>query len=123
MGKGYIFVRLELKIYIWIEKNHKGKMKGTFILFISLCIRSIELHRHKHHGDRKVTPIEDENEMTYIQQGSYKNKLEAEYGVNFRYLGKVKNGLDRVTVVTSIPIPRYDKSKVNHWNLGNAQTL
>ena len=98
-------------------------MKCTFILFISLCIRSIELHRQKHHGDRNVIPIEDENEMTYIQQGSYKNKLEAEYGVNFRYLRKVKNGLDRVTVVTSIPISRYDKLKVKPLEFGKCSDL
>ena len=35
---------------------------------------------------------------------------------NFRYLGKVKNGLDRVTVVTSIPIPRFDKIQVQPIN-------
>ena len=29
------------------------------------------------------------------------------YGTNFRYIGEVKNGLDRVTVVTSIPISKY----------------
>ena len=48
--------------------------------------------------------------------GVYKNKLVAKYGTNFRYLGIVKNGLDRVTVVTSIPIPRYDKIKVELIN-------
>ena len=31
----------------------------------------------------------------------------AEYGTNFLFLGEVKNNLDRVTVVTSIPIPRF----------------
>ena len=36
----------------------------------------------------------------------------AQYGTNFRYLGKVKNGLDRVTVVTSILVPRYDNINV-----------
>ena len=36
-----------------------------------------------------------------------KNKLFAEYGTNFRYVGEVKNGLNRVTVVTSIRIPKY----------------
>ena len=35
--------------------------------------------------------------------GLRKNKLVAKYGTNFRYLGIVKNGIDRVTVVTSIP--------------------
>ena len=40
--------------------------------------------------------------------GVNKNKLFAEYGTNFRYVGEVKNGLDRVSVVTSIPIPRFE---------------
>ena len=35
------------------------------------------------------------------------NRLFQEYGMNFRYIGEVKHGLDRVTVVTSIPIPKY----------------
>ena len=39
--------------------------------------------------------------------GTEKNKLFSEYGTNFRYIGEVKNALDRVTVVTSIPIPKY----------------
>ena len=30
---------------------------------------------------------------------------------NFRYIGEVKHGLDRVTVVTSIPLPRYGDIK------------
>ena len=44
--------------------------------------------------------------------GHRKNKLVAKYETNFRYLGIVKNGIDRVTVVTSIPIPRYENVKV-----------
>ena len=44
--------------------------------------------------------------------GHKKNKLVAKYGTNFRYMGIVKNGIDRVTVVTSIPIPRYENVKV-----------
>ena len=44
--------------------------------------------------------------------GLRKNKLVAKYGTNFRYLGIVKNGIDRVTVVTLIPIPRYKNIKV-----------
>ena len=39
--------------------------------------------------------------------GSDKNRLHAEYDTNFRFTGEVKNNLDRVTVVTSIPIPRF----------------
>ena len=44
--------------------------------------------------------------------GLRKNKLVAKNGTNFRYLGIVKNGIDRVTVVTSIPIPRYENVKI-----------
>ena len=36
----------------------------------------------------------------------------AQYGTNFRYLEKVKNGLDRVTVVTSILVLRFDNINV-----------
>ena len=42
-----------------------------------------------------------------LKPGTAKNKLFLGYGTNFRYIGEVKNGLDRVTVVTSIPIPKY----------------
>ena len=34
-----------------------------------------------------------------------RNKLFPEYGINFRYIGQIKNGLDRVSVVTSVPLP------------------
>ena len=56
--------------------------------------------------DSKITP----------KPGHRKNKLVAKYGTNFRYLGIVKNGIDRVTVVTSIPIPRYENIKVKPIN-------
>ena len=48
--------------------------------------------------------------------GLRKNKLVAKYGTNFRYLGIVKNGIDRVTVVTLIPIARYENVKVKPIN-------
>ena len=48
--------------------------------------------------------------------GIRKNKLMVKYGTNFRCLGKVKNGLNRVTVVTSIPIPRFGNIKVKPIN-------
>ena len=44
--------------------------------------------------------------------GLRKNKLVAKYGTNFRYLGIVKKGIDRRTVVTLIPIPRYENVKI-----------
>ena len=56
--------------------------------------------------DGKITP----------KPGLRKNKLVAKYGTNFRYPGIVKNGIDRVTVVTSIPIPRYENVKVKPIN-------
>ena len=52
--------------------------------------------------DSKITP----------KPGHRNNKLVAKYGTNFRYMGVVKNGIGRVTVVTSIPIPRYENVKV-----------
>ena len=39
--------------------------------------------------------------------GTDKNRLFPEYGTNFRYIGELKHNLDRVTVVTSIPIPKF----------------
>ena len=56
--------------------------------------------------------------------GIRKNKLVAKYGTNFRYMGIVKNGLDRVTVVTSIPIPRFEDLEVKPINFARcAKTL
>ena len=52
--------------------------------------------------------IRDGNVMP--KPGVRKNKLVAKYGTNFRYLGIVKNGIDRVTVVMmSILIPRFEE--------------
>ena len=48
--------------------------------------------------------------------GLRKNKLVARYGTNFRYLGIVKNGIDRVTVVESILIPRFENVKIKPIN-------
>ena len=56
--------------------------------------------------------------------GLRKNKLVAKYGTNFRYLGIVKNELDRMTVVTSIPIPRFENVKIKPINFAKcAQSL
>ena len=56
--------------------------------------------------DDKLTP----------KPGIRKNKLVAKYGTNFRYLGIVKTGLDRVMVVTSILIPIFENIKVKPIN-------
>ena len=63
------------------------------------------------HGPNMVqNKIRDGNVMP--KPGIRKNKLVAKYGTNFRYMGIVKNGLDRVTVMTSIPIPRFEDLEV-----------
>ena len=68
-----------------------------FILLALLVATAANIQRHKHGG----------NYILHAKPGTEKNKLYAEYGTNFRYMGEVKNGLDRVTVVTSIPTPKY----------------
>ena len=85
-------------------------MKLVFILVLTaftVCL-SRELHRYRH---EKKFPLGSETLQrdTYIgpKQGVEHNRLFPEYGTNFRCIGKVKHGLDRVTVVTSIPIPKY----------------
>ena len=85
-------------------------MKVVFILMLTaftVCL-SRELHKYRHEkkfSQRKETLQRD----AYIgsKPGVEHNRLLPEYGTNFRYIGEVKHGLDRVTVVTSIPIPKY----------------
>ena len=68
-----------------------------FILLALLVATAANIQRHKHGGTYRLN----------TKPGTKKNKLFAKYGTNFKYVGEVKNGLDRVTVVTSIPIPKY----------------
>ena len=85
-------------------------MKGVLILFMTaivVCVgnRTQGVHRHRH-----VKPGQKPERDTgsiILKQGTAKNKLFPGYGTNFRYIAEVKNGLYRVTVVTSIPIPKY----------------
>ena len=56
------------------------------------------------------------DEKVMPKPGIRKNKLVAKYRTNFRYMGIVKNGLDRVMVVMSIPIPRFENIKVKPIN-------
>ena len=94
-------------------------MKLVFILVVTaftICL-SRELPRHRHKkmfSQRRETMQQD----AYIgpKLGTQHNRLFPEYGTNFRYIGigilvYVKHGLDRLTVVTSIPIPRYGDIK------------
>ena len=90
-------------------------MKVVFILFVTAIVmwvgnRAHGVHRHRH--ARNGQKPERDTGSIILKPGNGKNKLFPGYGTNFRYIGEVKNGLDRVTVVTSIPIPKYqDKQK------------
>ena len=89
-------------------------MKLVFILVVTaftICLsRKLPRHRHK-----KIFPQRRETmqQDAYIgpKPGTQHNRLFPEYETNFKYIGEVKHGLDRVTVVTSIPIPRYSDIK------------
>ena len=88
-------------------------MKVVFILVVTaftICLsRELPRHRHKKFPQRRETRQQD----AYIgpKPETQHNRLFPEYGTNFRYVGEVKHGLDRVTVVTSIPIPKYSDIK------------
>ena len=72
-----------------------------------MCVgnRTQGVHRHRH-AETGQKPERD-TESIILKPGTAKNNSFPGYGTNFRYIGEVKNGLDRVTVVTSIPIPKY----------------
>ena len=85
-------------------------MNFFFILVLTaftVCL-SRDLHRHRHEKRFPQGKMALQRDA-YIRpkQGVEHNRLFPEYGTNFRYIGEVKHGLDRVTVVTSIPIPKY----------------
>ena len=89
-------------------------MKGVLILLVTaivVCVgnRTQGVHRHRH-GKTGHNPERDTGSIT-LKPGTAMNKLFPGYGTNFRYIGEVKNGLDRVTVVTSIPIPKYSDTE------------
>ena len=90
-------------------------MKGFLILLVTaivVCVgnRTQGVHKHRH-GKTGHKPERDTGSIT-LKPGTAKNKLFPGYGTNFRYIGEVKNGLDRVTVVTSIPIPKYSDIEI-----------
>ena len=85
-------------------------MEGLPILLVTailMCVgnrsQGVQRHRHTKTG---LKPERDTGSII-LKQGTARNKLFPGYETNFRYIGKVKNGLDRVTAVTSIPIPKY----------------
>ena len=90
-------------------------MKGVLILLVTaivVCVgnRTQGVHRHRH-AKTGHKPERDIGSII-LKPGTAKNKLFPGYGTNFRYIGEVKNGLDRVTVVTSIPIPKYSDIQI-----------
>ena len=90
-------------------------MKGFLILLVTaivVCVgnRTQGVHKHRH-GKNGLKPERDTGSIT-LKPGIANNKLFPGYGTNFRYIGEVKNGLDRVTVVTSIPIPKYSDVQI-----------
>ena len=90
-------------------------MKGFLILLVTaivVCVgnRTQGVHKDRH-GKTGHKPERDTGSIT-LKPGTAKNKLFPGYGTNFRYIGEVKNGLDTVTVVTSIPIPKYSDIEI-----------
>ena len=90
-------------------------MKGFLILLVTaivVCVgnRTRGVHKQRH-GRTGQKPERDTGSIT-LKPGTARNKLFPGYGTNFRYIGEVKNGLDRVTVVTSIPIPKYSDIEI-----------
>ena len=85
-------------------------MEGLHILLMTALLlyvgnRTQGVHRQRH-TKTGLKPERDTGSII-LKPGTAKNKLFPGYGTNFRCIGEVKNGLDRVTVVTSIPIPKY----------------
>jgi hypothetical protein len=46
-----------------------------------------------------------------ISTDSFKNQLRFQYGVNYKYRGMVHHSLDRVWIVTKIPLPKFSDVK------------
>ena len=97
-------------------------MKGFLILFVTtivVCVgnRTQGVHKRRH-SKTGHKPERDTGSIT-LKPGTAKNKLFPGYGINLRYIGEVKNGLDRVTVVTSIPIPKYSDIEIKLIEFNN----
>ena len=85
-------------------------MKVVFIIFVTaivMCVGNRTHGVHRHRRTKTGQKPERVTESIILKPDPAKNKLFPEYGTNFRYIGEVKNGLDRVTVITSISIPKY----------------
>ena len=89
-------------------------MKGVLIMFVTAIVMCVGNRTHGIHGHghaRTGLKPERDTGSIILKPGTAKNKLFPGYGTNFRYIGEVKNGLDRITVVTSIPIPKYSDTQ------------
>ena len=74
-------------------------------LMILLCLTLANAHHTHgpHHTTNTITRTPD----------VYENKLRPEFGVNFKFNGILYHNLDRVWVVTKVPIPRADILMLN----------
>ena len=85
-------------------------MKLVFILVLTaftLCLSRVHRHRHERKFPQRSETIQKDAYIGPKPGVEHNNRLFPEYRTNFRYIGEVKHGLGRVTVVTSIPIPKY----------------
>ena len=92
------------------EIQYEGSSHTVSDCHCSVGNRTQGVHKHRH-GMTGHKPERDTGSII-LKPGTAKNKLFPGYGTNLRYIGEVKNGLDRVTVVTSIPIPRYSDIEI-----------
>ena len=53
----------------------------------------------------------------------YQNILKAPWGINFKYNGEVHHNLDRIWVVTKVPMPRFDKLNFPEWKIAENCTF
>ena len=81
-------------------------MKGVLILLVTAIVVCVGNRTQEFIGIDMSNLDKNLGDTGSIILKPGKNKLPG-YGTNFRYIGEVKNGLDRVNVVTSIPIPKY----------------
>ena len=91
-------------------------MKGVHILLVTaivVCVGNRTQGVHRHRQAKTGHKPERDTGSIILKPGTAKNKLFPGCGTNFRYIGEVKNGLDRVTVVTSIPIPKYSDIQIS----------
>ena len=98
-------------------------MKVVILLMCTVVVIGLKgesNHPHRHRHNKRVVGKELKDTTKIMRKpGIEQNKLFPEYGTNFRYIGEVKSGLDRVTVVTSVPIPRYRDIKKRPLQFAN----